>query len=183
MFVQSWPALLIAVWKKCRRSQSHDSPRLFLRSSIGRQTLPIWNADNNPPSALLLGGHDRHDVVLVLPRSHAMRRLNDGVSSRHWISAPDGCSYVYRQLNKFRRQLEQAVVNDHGEIGELHACLIQSAARHEGRAILLNRWLREDGSLALRERRSTLAEISAATHPNTGLRQRVDTSSTNSSDA
>jgi hypothetical protein len=57
--------------------------------------------------------------------------------------APRGAEYIFRLLGKFRRQLEATVAEVHGEVSLVHATAIHSALRHEGRALLLTRWLRE----------------------------------------
>jgi hypothetical protein len=63
-------------------------------------------------------------------------------------SYPKGCSHVRRLVGRMRVELEDAVCEQHGSIGVYQAALVQSACRHEGRALLLTRWLRTetDGS-------------------------------------
>jgi hypothetical protein len=56
---------------------------------------------------------------------------------------PKGCSYLQGFLNQFRKELEKAVEAEHGKIGIYHAALIQTATRHEGRALLCQRLLRK----------------------------------------
>lgn len=75
---------------------------------------------------------------------------------------PPGASYIRRLLGAFQRATEAAVVEAHGEIPLTKAALIQSAVRHEGRAQLLTRWLRES-DLSLAERLAVLKEIGGAT--------------------
>lgn len=75
---------------------------------------------------------------------------------------PKGASYIRRNLGKFRRTAEQCVVDVFGEISLHKGALIQSACRHEARAQLLTRWLR-DHEPTLEELRVTLAEIGRAT--------------------
>lgn len=65
---------------------------------------------------------------------------------RHGLTAaklPKGCQYIENRVGQFRKQLEAEIVECHGEITILSAALIQSACRHETRAKLLGRWLRE----------------------------------------
>jgi hypothetical protein len=76
---------------------------------------------------------------------------------------PRGCSYVARVLAELRRQLEAAVVAAHGQVSILHAASINSAVRHEGRAILAGRWLRLHAeSMSHTERLHYLREVSNA---------------------
>jgi len=89
-------------------------------------------------------------------------------------SLPRGSSYVRRLLSGFRTSLESAVVDRHGEIGTYHAALVQSACRHECRALLLTRWLRKEAgdradgnggkqsTMSLADRLAVLRDISAA---------------------
>ena len=69
-------------------------------------------------------------------------RLSSGLRTLVLGRYPDGCSYVAKLANAMRRQIEAAVVALRGEIGIHDAGLIQSACRHESRALLLQRWLR-----------------------------------------
>ena len=79
-------------------------------------------------------------------------------------SLPVGASYVRRCVGKLRRELEIAVQSQDGELGAYKAGLCQSAARHEGRALLAVRWLRERGDrMNDMERLAYLKEIGAAT--------------------
>lgn len=75
---------------------------------------------------------------------------------------PSGCSYVRRQLNKLRQQLQKTIGDNEGEITLSKAALIQSIIRHECRAQLLSRWLRV-GEPELHLRMQILTDISAAT--------------------
>jgi len=56
---------------------------------------------------------------------------------------PAGCSYIKRAIDTFRNALEDAVFARHRKVTEYHAATINSACRHEQRALLLLRWLRE----------------------------------------
>lgn len=58
-------------------------------------------------------------------------------------SLPPGCKYIEDSANRIRRELEAAVAERHGEIDIYHGALIQSVVRHETRAMLLYRWLRQ----------------------------------------
>jgi hypothetical protein len=78
-------------------------------------------------------------------------------------SLPKGASYIRRQLGRFEGALRDAVTYKHGEVGVYHAALIQTACRHEGRAQLLTRWLREiDGTATITDRVAILREIGSA---------------------
>ena len=79
-------------------------------------------------------------------------------------SLPVGASYIRRCVGKLRRELEIAVQSQAGQLGPYKAGLCQSAARHEGRALLAVRWLRERGQkMSDLERLAYLKEIGAAT--------------------
>ena len=58
---------------------------------------------------------------------------------------PRGASYVGRLVGQLRHALEVIVLERDGQVSVYQAALIQSASRHEGRAQLLQRWLRELG--------------------------------------
>ncbi|QDU30602.1 hypothetical protein ETAA8_57480 [Anatilimnocola aggregata] len=78
-------------------------------------------------------------------------------------SLPKGASYIRRQLGVFEKFVANAVKDKHGAITLYRAALIQSAVRHEGRAQLLTRWLRDgEAGLKLLERMAVLREIGAA---------------------
>ena len=82
---------------------------------------------------------------------------------------PRGASYVGRLIGQLRHSLESIVLGREGEVSVFNAAVIQSACRHEGRAQLLQRWLREiDGGgnvkkpPSLQDRVSILREIGNA---------------------
>lgn len=78
-------------------------------------------------------------------------------------SYPKGYSAVRRYVGRMRAELESAVCERHGQIGVYEAALVQSACRHEGRALLLQRLLRvEHDSLSVTERLGIVREIGAA---------------------
>jgi hypothetical protein len=91
-------------------------------------------------------------------------------------------SYVKKQLGKLRRQLESAVVESHGELSLYHSALIQSCARHEARAELLNRYLSNEKNLSLSDRMNLLAQISAATDSRDKALKALGLDRTNDSD-
>ena len=65
--------------------------------------------------------------------------------TRGWAaigSYPKGCSHVRRHVGAMRAELERVVLDFAGSLSVYQAALIQSACRHEGRALLLTRWLR-----------------------------------------
>jgi hypothetical protein len=93
-------------------------------------------------------------------------------------SYPKGCSHVRRLVGRMRVELENAVQSLCGSVSLYQAALIQSACRHEGRALLLTRWLRTEsdgarkqagdasdkpGGLTVGERLAILKEIGNAT--------------------
>lgn len=89
---------------------------------------------------------------------------------RHGLHAgklPADCKYIENSRNKLRRQVETEIVAARGKTTVYDAALIQSLCRHETRAQLLQRWLREsetDGKpLPIPDRAQLLREISSAT--------------------
>jgi len=56
---------------------------------------------------------------------------------------PPGCNWVMRHVNRLRRLLEAELVKRHKSLSIFHQATIQSTCRHECRAILLQRLLRE----------------------------------------
>jgi len=86
---------------------------------------------------------------------------------------PEGARYIRRQLGQFRRHLETTILERDGELSVFHAALIQSACRHEGRAQLLTRYLREAG-LSLADRLAVLSGIGNATDSRDKCLQRLD---------
>lgn len=76
---------------------------------------------------------------------------------------PLGASFIRRQIDVFRRELEAAVVAVHGSITITRAALVQSACRHETRAALIARWLAREPDLDLDKRLTLLRDLSAAT--------------------
>lgn len=86
--------------------------------------------------------------------------------SRGWLalgSLPKGASYVRRLLGEMRRRLETAVLDNSGELGAYELAVVQTACRHEGRALLAGRWLRLEGdSLDVSVRLALLNTIGSA---------------------
>jgi hypothetical protein len=77
---------------------------------------------------------------------------------------PKGASWIRRLVGQFRRETERAVMANEGELSLYHAALVQSAARHEARALLLSRWLKQEAAAKLADRVAVLKEIGAATN-------------------
>jgi hypothetical protein len=76
---------------------------------------------------------------------------------------PKGASHVRRLVGQLRAALRRLVREKDGGITLAQDGLIQSACRHELRALLLTRWLREAEALPLRDRLSVVREIGWAT--------------------
>ena len=70
-------------------------------------------------------------------------------------------------MGQLRHSLEDILIERESEVTIYNAAVIQSACRHEGRAQLLQRWLRElhngDKSPSVQDRLSILREIGSAT--------------------
>lgn len=86
--------------------------------------------------------------------------------------------YIEHVIGRVRSNIEQAVVKQKGEVSILDAALIQSLCRHEMRAMLLGRWLRElmenETPANLADRKSTLASLSRATDDRDRCLTRLD---------
>ena len=91
-------------------------------------------------------------------------RMSHGVYSFLALGrAPAGCGYVFRMIGQFKRAVEADVAERYGEISIYHAALIQTACRHEGRAQLLTRKLRQcEAELSHADQLATLKEIGNA---------------------
>lgn len=77
---------------------------------------------------------------------------------------PKGGAYIRRLLGELRRELETRVNAAHGEISLGNAALVTTVCRHEGRALLLSRYLAlEAESLKLLDRMTMLEAIGRAT--------------------
>lgn len=88
-------------------------------------------------------------------------------------SLPKGASYIRRLTGKLRIQLTQAVQDTGRTAGVMEAAWINSACRHEGRAQLLQRYLRlEDLPITLRIQ--LLKEIGFATSARDRAIERLD---------
>jgi hypothetical protein len=86
---------------------------------------------------------------------------------RGWASIgsyPKGCSYVRRITGRLRTQLEGGVAAIHGQITPYQTACIQSACRHEGVALLIQRWLRlEWANLSASDKLALLRQFETAT--------------------
>jgi hypothetical protein len=90
-------------------------------------------------------------------------------------SLPKGASYIRRQLGNFERELRRRVLEKRGEVSVLSAALIQTAVRHEGRAQLLNRWLRQaDENLKVADKLALLREIGNASDRRDAVLKQLD---------
>ena len=92
---------------------------------------------------------------------------NNRNRTRHGLRAsglPKGCSYLAAQLTTFRRSVRDELVRCHGEVGLYQEAILQSACRHEQRALLVSRWLRiENDKLTIDQRAALLRDLSSAT--------------------
>jgi hypothetical protein len=91
--------------------------------------------------------------------------IRSGLQSFALGKYPKGCAYVARQCHLLRRQLRDAVTKQDGSTTVWSEAVIASACQHEGRRLLLIRWLRKEGdSLPVLDRASLLERIGAATN-------------------
>jgi hypothetical protein len=87
--------------------------------------------------------------------------LSSYLSTGRW---PKGASYVQRLVSGLRRGLEYAIAERGIKAEEYAVCLIQSACRHEARALLLQRKLRNEvENLTTDQYLAVLRDLSAAT--------------------
>jgi hypothetical protein len=76
---------------------------------------------------------------------------------------PRGFAWLAREVGTFRRSLEKAVAEKHGEVDVRSATLISAAVRGEQLARLAARWLAvEESILSIQERTKLLREINVA---------------------
>src|SRR5665213_1720296 len=75
---------------------------------------------------------------------------------------PAGARYIGRRIIKFSDFLTTTMHERTGEVSVYAAALIQTACRHESRASLLTKWLRDEKDLPLNERLAVLKEIGNA---------------------
>jgi hypothetical protein len=75
---------------------------------------------------------------------------------------PKGASYVAKLGWRLRRLLESEVYEAHGEISVSNQATIQTCCRHEIRALLVQRWLRESPDMEIEAKVRMLAEIGKA---------------------
>jgi hypothetical protein len=68
---------------------------------------------------------------------------------RHGLQAaklPKNCQYIEIRLNRFRRQLEDALMASKGEVSMSDAAIINTALKWERHGALASRWLRLEGN-------------------------------------
>jgi hypothetical protein len=84
-------------------------------------------------------------------------------ATKHGLRAsglPKGCAYIQGQIVSFRRYVR----NELADLSLWQEATLQSACRHETRALLAARWLRlEAGELPIKDRVALLKTISDAT--------------------
>ena len=102
---------------------------------------------------------------------------NNRNSLRHGLRAsrlPGDAKHIEQSTDRLRRELEDAVLARRSEMSLRDAALVQSACRHERRALLLERWLRVGGIVLMAERLSVLKDISGATDQRDKCIERLD---------
>jgi hypothetical protein len=116
------------------------------------------------------GGRESIETAEVSPeedRRGAPRGKRNSIrSGTHSLAIgryPKGGTHVARLVHAMRRQVEAEVIKRDGSIGVYQAAVINTAATHEGRALLLTRWLRvEFDRLSVLERANLLERIGTA---------------------
>lgn len=88
-------------------------------------------------------------------------------ATRHGLRAtnlPKGCIYLQGQLVSFRRIIRNDLVTKYGRTSNYQEAVLQSAVRHETRAVLAARWLRKEAhNLEVDKRLALLREVGNAT--------------------
>jgi len=80
------------------------------------------------------------------------------------VRSPKGCSWIDSSLTAFRRYVQDEILSRDGGATLYQEALLQSACRHEQRAMLAARWLRVGGdSLPLSEKLALTKAVCDAT--------------------
>jgi hypothetical protein len=91
-------------------------------------------------------------------------RIASGVQSFVLGRYPKGGAYIARSIRWLRRQLRDAVGRQDGQTTIWSEAVIASACQHEGRRLLLLRWLRIEGDgLPVLDRAALLDRIGTST--------------------
>lgn len=89
--------------------------------------------------------------------------LRSGVHTFTTGKYPRGASYIARTLRLFQNICRHLVIESQGHLNIIMEAAISSAATHEGRRLLMSRWLRLEGdSLPVLDRATLLDRIGAA---------------------
>lgn len=84
---------------------------------------------------------------------------------RHGLRAsslPAGCAYIEGQVKTFRRYVRDLLEQQHGNVTVYQEAVLQSAIRHEQRALLASRWLRIEKELDLNQKLALTAAVANA---------------------
>lgn len=135
--------------------------------------MPSNEAADLPASASPAAGSGKPSAPSAAPQGGAKIGAPGGNrnAERHGVWSflalgrlPKGGAYIRRLLGELRRELETRVSQAHGEVSLGHAALVTTVCRHEGRALLLSRYLALEGDgLKLMDRVSVLESIGRAT--------------------
>jgi hypothetical protein len=91
------------------------------------------------------------------------KRKRKPTKQRHgmiWAALPRGCGWIRTVATKFRRSLEEAVVEARGGLTLLDAATIDSATRWQTSALVCGRWLRlHEATMSHLERLQFIREI------------------------
>ena len=97
------------------------------------------------------------------PDKRGRNNLRHGLRAATLGRVPRGASYVGRLVNEFRRQLENAVIANRGEVSLSDGCSISTAARWERPAQVATRWLRQSfDTMTLDQRLNFSREVAKA---------------------
>lgn len=103
------------------------------------------------------------NTVTTDKKAKGLPYLKNKNATKHGLRAsglPKGCSYIEGQVSAFRRYVREQL----GEMTLWQEATLQSACRHETRALLAARWLRLEGeALTVHERVALSKTISDAT--------------------
>jgi len=90
---------------------------------------------------------DRNGVPICGKKGRSGPPKNNRNHLRHGLRAgqlPQGAKYIEHRINSLRRQLEDAVLSNRGEIDILNAANINSAIKWERHGLLAQLWLRKE---------------------------------------
>jgi hypothetical protein len=112
----------------------------------------LFSGASAPPKVAPCGETDaQKDATSASPKvKNALAKrcgapLGNQNASKHGLTSsrfPPGTEYLSKELTRFKRLVNAAVLEIHGEVGFAHALLLQTAGEHHSHALRVRRWLR-----------------------------------------